>query len=442
MPDHLEYAEEEDLFGSEGEYDPTDPSILENVNPSVPIASPTAFLPFASTSKSAKQPAQVYPHIIRSSVSGRNDGEVRLQELRDSKKKGKEEPPKIGVRSLKSITMSVVQANSGRIWDIGDLEYSLVKPFIDEVPMEQLAEIEANSPHIKKDTDWLYEIFLLQDYRLFHERCRERQGQHRTIGWRKMYKKAKEDAAERQLQAADRVAARYKQLEEEKKSKSIIVLDRVMPDKKRTRGRGRGGSSIGSSSSSRTASATSAIAKARAEAQRARIALTHASGRYVPPTRTQTHAQRVASSQLFKNPFLPNGRASTSSTGYPPAPPPPQSRLPPPKSLRNSLDRITSISKNLRAALPTHLSGRTGTSSSQPSPERFRIDDNGKKKEFKEIHKPQVKNFEAPKLEKEKSKEKVDFFGDGGADGGGIFRIKKRKLGTEARAGGAKRPTL
>lgn len=108
MPDRLEYAEEEDLFGSEGEYDPTDPSTLENVNPSVPIATPTAFLPLASTSKSAERPAreQVYPHIIRPSVSGRNDGEVRLQELRDSKKKGKEEPPKIGVRSLKSITMS------------------------------------------------------------------------------------------------------------------------------------------------------------------------------------------------------------------------------------------------------------------------------------------------------------------------------------------------
>lgn len=108
MPDRLEYAEEEDLFGSEGEYDPTDPTTLENVNLSVPIATPTAFLPLALTIKSAKQPAreQVYPHIIRSSVSGRNDGEVRLQELRDSKKKGKEEPPKIGVRSLKSITMS------------------------------------------------------------------------------------------------------------------------------------------------------------------------------------------------------------------------------------------------------------------------------------------------------------------------------------------------
>lgn len=47
---------------------------------------------------------------------------------------------------IEADSVQVVQANSGRIWDIGDLEYSLVKPFIDEVPMEQLAEIEANSP--------------------------------------------------------------------------------------------------------------------------------------------------------------------------------------------------------------------------------------------------------------------------------------------------------
>lgn len=274
------------------------------------------------------------------------------------------------------------------------------------------------------------------------------------------------------------MAARYKQLEEEKKSKSIVVLDRVVPDKRRSkgRGRGRGGSSIGSSckltffciythatftASSRTAGAASAIAKARAEAQRARIALTHASGRYVPPMQTQTHAQRVASSQLFKNPFLPSGSASTPSTGYPPGPSPPQSRLPPPKSLKNTLNRIPSTSKSrkqlqfplsspisasfptsqysqMRAALPIHLSGRTGASSSQPS-ERFRIEGDGKKKEFKEIHKPRVKNFEAPKLEREKSKEKVDFFGGADADGGGIFRVKKRKLGTEAGARGAKR---
>lgn len=47
---------------------------------------------------------------------------------------------------IEADSVQVVQANSGRTWDIGDLEYSLVKPFIDEVSMEQLAEIEANSP--------------------------------------------------------------------------------------------------------------------------------------------------------------------------------------------------------------------------------------------------------------------------------------------------------
>lgn len=106
MPDPLEYAEEEDLFGSEGEYDTTDPFTLENVNPSVPIATPTT-LPIASISIPATQRTrqQVYPHISRSAVSGRNDGEARLQELRNLKKKGKEEPPKFGVRSLKNIAM-------------------------------------------------------------------------------------------------------------------------------------------------------------------------------------------------------------------------------------------------------------------------------------------------------------------------------------------------
>lgn len=49
-----------------------------------------------------------------------------------------------------------------------------------------------------------------------------------------------------------------------------------------------------------------------------------------------------------------------------------------------------------------------------------------------------MKNFEVLKLENEKSKEKVDFFGGVGVDGGGIFRVKKRKLGMEVGVGGVK----
>jgi elongin-A len=40
----------------------------------------------------------------------------------------------------------VIRRNRARIWDIGDLEYGLIKPFLDELPIEQLVEIEDNSP--------------------------------------------------------------------------------------------------------------------------------------------------------------------------------------------------------------------------------------------------------------------------------------------------------
>jgi hypothetical protein len=41
---------------------------------------------------------------------------------------------------------AVVRANAARIWDIGDAEYPLVADFVNELPMDQLAEIEVNSP--------------------------------------------------------------------------------------------------------------------------------------------------------------------------------------------------------------------------------------------------------------------------------------------------------
>lgn len=40
----------------------------------------------------------------------------------------------------------VIKHNAARIWDVGELEYHLVAFMLNEVPMEQLAEIEGNSP--------------------------------------------------------------------------------------------------------------------------------------------------------------------------------------------------------------------------------------------------------------------------------------------------------
>ncbi|KAK8861664.1 hypothetical protein IAR55_002487 [Kwoniella newhampshirensis] len=436
-PSRLEYAEEDDLFGSETKKNAITP--LPLLNQSVPIHASKSILTAGSISSSSRAP--LYPAITTSGRSAHRDAESRLVELRQMRMvRDGEERVERGVRSLKSICMTVIKANSARIWDTGDLEYSLIKPFIDDLPMEQLVEIEANSPHIKKETDWLFEAYLLQDHPLFHERCRERQGEPRTTGWRRMYRKAKEDAVERQLHAADRVAARYKQLEEEKAAKRIVYMDKIMPDKKPAKGgsgwgRSRSGAGSSSASSASGPKPASAIAKARVEAQRARVALTHASGRYIPPP---PPTKRPGESELFKNPYLPASATSSSSQTSPwssvvanhaPRIPPPRTTLRQTPRTSTSGNRGSSPSSptspipgsfpthkapQKRVALPHHLSDRASLLTSEERKEegRFRIEGDGRpKKQFKEIRKPEVTNFEAPKLPKEKIPATVDFFG-------------------------------
>lgn len=40
----------------------------------------------------------------------------------------------------------MIKTNAARVWDVGDLEYTLIRPFIDELHLDQLAEIEEASP--------------------------------------------------------------------------------------------------------------------------------------------------------------------------------------------------------------------------------------------------------------------------------------------------------
>jgi hypothetical protein len=42
----------------------------------------------------------------------------------------------------------VLKSNAARIWDVGEMEYRLVAFMVNEMPMDQLAEIEANS-HVR-----------------------------------------------------------------------------------------------------------------------------------------------------------------------------------------------------------------------------------------------------------------------------------------------------
>ena len=40
----------------------------------------------------------------------------------------------------------MIRANSSRIWDVGEMEYPLIRTFLDELPMDQLSEVESSSP--------------------------------------------------------------------------------------------------------------------------------------------------------------------------------------------------------------------------------------------------------------------------------------------------------
>ena len=45
-----------------------------------------------------------------------------------------------------TLSPTVIRANSSRIWDIGDVEYPLIQRFLDDLPMNQLSQIESTSP--------------------------------------------------------------------------------------------------------------------------------------------------------------------------------------------------------------------------------------------------------------------------------------------------------
>lgn len=154
--------------------------------------------------------------------------------------------------------------------------------------------------------------------------------------------------------------------------------------------------------------AQSAIAKARVDAQRARVALTHSSGKYIPPPASKGRNTNNGG-DLYHNPYLNPGSASTSLSTSRRASPTPGPRLPPPRVPRRDVlpGAYPSGQPNAhRAALPQHLkpqassSTRRNEASSQVSP-----------RGMAEIHKPAVDNFVPAKS----AKKRIDFFGGGGS---------------------------
>ena len=283
-----------------------------------------------------------------------------------------------------------------------------------------------------------------------------------------MYRKAKQDAEERHTQAVSRMAERYKQLEDEKAAKRIVIMDKIMPDRKPRRG----AQAAKSASAGSSGSAGASLAKIREQAKRARVALTHASGKYTPPVAPK--ARPRTGEQLFKNPYLDERPASpkiVQPVASGPRLPPPRISRPPqintastssrtipsssarlapvdlttedtaPKSRTTTLHHQqsqntvkpfdapipgsypTSEHESRKAALPDHLKN---SNTNTRTKERNRVVDSPKTSKHVEFRRAHASNFEPPK----KSGVVVDFFGDGnGAAPKGLMESLARSSG-------------
>lgn len=142
----------------------------------------------------------------------------------------------------------------------------------------------------------------------------------------------------------ERVAARYKELDAQRASKKVVVMEGFVAPQKKKSGWSSwgGGGSYSLSGARRGASAAStyaqsggnkALAKARAESNRARLALTKASGRFSGPPVVRTPRNQVAEEveqAMFSNPYA--GRAKVAQ-----GPRIPRPRVPLPMERRTEL---------------------------------------------------------------------------------------------------------
>lgn len=273
--------------------------------------------------------------------------------------------------------------------------------------------------------------------------------------------KAVVDAEERKQLAAERVAERYRQLEAERTSKRIVVLDHVIAPKRGRVGHSWGTARRGASAASAYNAPTNAskmqtaMTKARNDAQRARVALTHASGKFIPPplgaratarstVGSSSGGHRGGDGDMFRNPYLPNASTSAqliaAANTYAPVsgvrlPPP---RIPRPPGLMASAYPTPKEPPRPPTVAPAASSSSIPGMSVQSSTaaERFRLDHS---RTARPIHRPQVDNFAAPKT----ARKPVDFFaapqGMGTGGSGGVNANPVKRVASVITANAAKR---
>jgi RNA polymerase II transcription factor SIII (Elongin) subunit A len=123
------------------------------------------------------------------------------------------------IQTLRESALRLCVANANSYTSMGDLAYSLVKPILQVCSATQLAALEDGSPHLREDTDELWQRHVAEKFRL--SGCAKEEGET----WRDVYDRLKEEHSKRLEKASQRLRDKNGKLKEEKMAKRIIVLN-------------------------------------------------------------------------------------------------------------------------------------------------------------------------------------------------------------------------
>ncbi|KAJ9084082.1 hypothetical protein DSO57_1027965 [Entomophthora muscae] len=123
----------------------------------------------------------------------------------------------IPVRTLKSLTLEVLEKNIDRIDNIHNFPRDLVLSFLKKASASSLFFFEKRNPRVKGDTDGLWERHFKGDF----PRSNIHRKEQKLHGWRYCYLLAKREEKEKSI----RFAKKFKETQEASKAKRQVQVE-------------------------------------------------------------------------------------------------------------------------------------------------------------------------------------------------------------------------
>ena len=122
------------------------------------------------------------------------------------------------IPKLRTLALRTCIMHANNYVSLGDLPYVLVKPILQACTPTRLALLEDESPHLRPDTQDLWQHHVSQK---FHFQVEKREDED----WRDVYERLKSDEQARLEKATARLRAQNGKIRDEKMAKRIVVID-------------------------------------------------------------------------------------------------------------------------------------------------------------------------------------------------------------------------